>query len=741
MQKVIKQSYLLKGFNFVILIFALHTHPLVSQTVSPVGFRYDSSPSLSNQSGAFRNGWAGGLNAPQFNQLDLNNDGVPDLVVFDRSGNKLLTFIRSAGDGEWEHHPEYQAGFPEMHDWMLLRDYNRDGKVDLFTSAGNGISVYKNTGFSGGQLEFELISPLLFSDYGNGNLNLFVSLVDLPAINDVDGDGDLDILTFYILGTCLEYHRNFSQELYGNSDSLVFKLESDNWGHFTEDALTNQVVLNDTCNNRGKRHSGSTLLLDDIDHDGDGDLMLGDISYPELLTLINEPQGSTDIIIPTPSTYPAQFDEYAVELFPAAFKILANQDTLPDLVIAPNTEDQSANSARLCKMYSTVSENFNFTGSAQTFLSDEMVDVGRSAYPVLTDLDNDGDADLLIGNFGEFEPSVIPMADGNYRAFLTLFINSGTAQSPQFEFNSNDVGDLRSLNLKHLAPAIGDLNGDGRKDIVIGRLDGTLIFLSNSSAVIPFQYELEEGFFNQIDVGEYATPALSDMNRDGKLDLLIGNKAGYFQLYLNSGTAEQATFSSTPEALKFGAAETIDERISNNGFSAPFIWEKPDSTYLFSGSEGGTIYSWKFDPANLTAVLDKPDSTVSNLDEGSTSTGTLFDFNSDGLPELITGNRRGGLTFYQGEFPTAVSSVSQRSNLKVFPNPASTQITLSGLPVSGVVTISILDLQGRAVYSGTSSGLGVLDLAIHAFFPGIYFLTIQSEKTHSTQKIVILSHQ
>jgi hypothetical protein len=293
MQKVIKQSYLLKGFNFVILIFALHTHPLVSQTVSPVGFRYDSSPSLSNQSGAFRNGWAGGLNAPQFNQLDLNNDGVPDLVVFDRSGNKLLTFIRSAGDGEWEHHPEYQAGFPEMHDWMLLRDYNRDGKVDLFTSAGNGISVYKNTGFSGGQLEFELISPLLFSDYGNGNLNLFVSLVDLPAINDVDGDGDLDILTFYILGTCLEYHRNFSQELYGNSDSLVFKLESDNWGHFTEDALTNQVVLNDTCNNRGKRHSGSTLLLDDIDRDGDGDLLLGDISYPELLTLIEPPKADT----------------------------------------------------------------------------------------------------------------------------------------------------------------------------------------------------------------------------------------------------------------------------------------------------------------------------------------------------------------------------------------------------------------------------------------------------------------
>ena len=44
--------------------------------------------------------WAGGLNACQFGRVDLNSDGVKDLVVFDRQGNRLSCFLNKGGHGE-----------------------------------------------------------------------------------------------------------------------------------------------------------------------------------------------------------------------------------------------------------------------------------------------------------------------------------------------------------------------------------------------------------------------------------------------------------------------------------------------------------------------------------------------------------------------------------------------------------------------------------------------------------------
>ena len=53
----------------------------------------------------------GGLNNPQPNPVDLNNDGLLDLLVFDRTGNVLLPFLNT--DGAYEYAPRVCATFPE----------------------------------------------------------------------------------------------------------------------------------------------------------------------------------------------------------------------------------------------------------------------------------------------------------------------------------------------------------------------------------------------------------------------------------------------------------------------------------------------------------------------------------------------------------------------------------------------------------------------------------------------------
>ena len=101
--------------------------------------------------------WVGGINAAQFSTIHLNNDTIEDLFIFDRTGNKILTFINSGIGSGYVYAPEYESQFPALQSWALLRDYNCDGKKDIFSYVSGGIGVWENTS-SGGVLSFVNVS-------------------------------------------------------------------------------------------------------------------------------------------------------------------------------------------------------------------------------------------------------------------------------------------------------------------------------------------------------------------------------------------------------------------------------------------------------------------------------------------------------------------------------------------------------------------------------------------------------
>ena len=670
---------------------------IIAQT--PFGFNRDVSVPVYELNGQspLPKAWVGGLNAPQFNECDLDGDGRLDIVVFDRSGDKILCFTRNADGQTFQFAPQFESIFPVIHDWMILRDYNQDGKPDIFCSAGNGISIYKNTSVSTATSSFQLETELLYSDYGSSSINLFVSRIDIPAIDDVDNDGDLDIITFYILGTCLEYHRNLSQELYGNSDSLQFEITSNNWGKITENATNNTVNLNDSCGrNSGERHSGSTLLLDDIDLDGDKDLLLGDVSFPEILCLINEPVAGTDIIIPTPSSYPAAFSSYTIPIFPGAFRIHANEDSFPDLIIAPNSESQSLDKGRNVLMYPSNAGNFHFTQNEVPFLSNEMLDLGKGAFPCFIDNDNDGDLDLIVGNSGEFEPNANPILEGNNRASIQLFENTGSNANPVYRLTNTDIGQMRQFNLKHLAPNSIDLNGDGRKDLVVGNLNGTLsVLIKNTTGN---DYTINPNLLSSILSEQFACPTSGDVNNDGLNDLIIGGKSGRLQCFLNNGNSTTANFPASPNYPNFGNAETILEGYSNYGYSSPSFFNNNNGNFIFSGSESGRMFLWEFDPGNLADPFLVIDSSLANIREGVLSSCAVADLDQDGFPEIVIGNRRGGLSFFKGENPNTISDLENPPiELGIYPNPTSDFIQLNSNNLHFPVQLNIYDTSGRFI--------------------------------------------
>src|ERR1041385_5266969 len=201
--------------------------------------RKDSIPVFIN-SQQVNYAWTGGLNYAQFSEIDLNQDGLMDLFVFDRTGNKISTFINTGTPNQVSYVAalQYVPMFPRMHDWVLLRDYNCDGKVDIFTSSASKVKVYKNVSTLANGLQFQLETPNILADLhpnstdSTGAIN--VSWIDIPAIRDVDGDGDLDILNYGVNGYQVEYYKNLSEEQFGTCDSLKYTLETLCWGEFTE---------------------------------------------------------------------------------------------------------------------------------------------------------------------------------------------------------------------------------------------------------------------------------------------------------------------------------------------------------------------------------------------------------------------------------------------------------------------------------------------------------------------------
>ena len=190
-----------------------------TSSLSQMILNRDTSLTISENGIAFSSDFSGGINAGQFSEIDLNLDGTMDIVVFDKSGNKISPFIND--NGNYIYAPKYRSSFPKAHDWMLLEDYNCDGKNDIYTYSSGGMAIYENTSTT--NLSFSLVTSLVRSDYGSNNLSIYISPADIPAIADIDYDGDLDILTFSILGGFIEYHKNMAMELTGNCDTVAFE--------------------------------------------------------------------------------------------------------------------------------------------------------------------------------------------------------------------------------------------------------------------------------------------------------------------------------------------------------------------------------------------------------------------------------------------------------------------------------------------------------------------------------------
>lgn len=530
-----------------------------------------------------KHAWTGGLNYIQVNQIDLNQDGRKDVLLFDRSGNRLIPMIDLASNGtpDYEYAPQYVDSFPKVRDWIQLVDYNCDGKEDIFMKVTSGVGVYENV--SGpGQLRFQWAlgnRQFLESDYGTGGMsNISVISSDIPAIVDMNNDGAVDIVTFALLGTNILLHENTQP------CGLDYFMRTDCWGGILENSLSNSVYI-DTCDGSAKRelilkdskvmHAGSTICALDLDGNGNKDLLLGDVSFNNLVAVYNS--GSPDVANIT--SQDTQFPSYDVPadvyVFPSAYYKDLDQDGKRDLFVSANiSPSENANSVWFYENKGTDSSP-NFELKKKNFLQEDMIELGESAIPVLFDIDGDGLQDLFVSSGGKF------IAPGIYNTGLHYYKNTGSPTAPSFELMDTNFADLNSLQIgRYVHPAFGDLDGDGLADMIVGTKDGTLHYLKQFSSG---SFSVAEADLDNIDVGQRAAPYLFDIDDDGALDLLIGEQSGNVNYYRQLSAGPNLNFQLETET--FGGIQLLSQVFGgNSGFSAPVVQTVNNKPQLFVGS-------------------------------------------------------------------------------------------------------------------------------------------------------------
>lgn len=739
------------------IVILLFLHISSELAWSQLGFVHNDSIDVKRSGNALYNPWAGGLNYPQFSDFDFDFDGDLDLFVFDRSKDNIRVFLQETDNGNPVYRAIYdvQGSFPvDVRYRAALVDYDADGRKDLFCYGIGGMKVYRNVGDAINGIQWEVVKELLYSQYPTNYSNLNVASSDIPAIVDVDADGDIDILTFSQAGNHVEYHQNQSMDLYGIPDSLEFIVKNECWGLFSEDVNTNAITLNDQnipcvggsiTNPEGQveqtksstAHSGSTLLAIDMDASGVLDLIVGDVSYTNMNMLIN---GGTAVntnsaMISVESNFPANTTAVDVQLFPAGYYVDVDFDNVKDLIVAPNAKNVSFNE-RSVFFYKNlgVDNDPSFVFLDDDFLQNQMIEHGTGSVPVLFDYNEDGLQDLLVANFYRYKPVL------DKESVVAYYQNTGTVSEPFFTFVDDDIFNLAQENFGLRAiPTFGDIDGDGDEDMYLGMENGTLAFYQNlstgsgSSFAAPV-LNVTDNLSTTINVGGYSFPQLFDLNEDGLLDLVIGKRSGAIAYYENVGTVNTPSFE-----LKNATLANIDvPSINPDGYAAPHFFVDNDTIRLFIGSVDGMLTYYNTIEGQL-APGDTFNLVATNfigLDVEGYSSFWVEDVDSDGKLNMFVGQDLGGLYHYEVDPNSNIGLPENKdlANLSVYPNPMGDALTITS-EENLSAHYSLIDNQGKVLLNGTLNGKTQIPTADLA--PGFYLVHVEFEDGRNASKKVV----
>ncbi len=243
------------------------------------------------------------------------------------------------------------------------------------------------------------------------------------------------------------------------------------------------------------------------------------------------------------------------------------------------------------------------------------VSAGAEAKPSFFDIDNDGDIDLLLGN-----------SDG---VFLT-YVNDGNLNWTLEDEVQNVL--INTGAGTYAAPVRIDYDNDGYMDTFFGNIEGTILYVAGGD-------DETENPFEGYDFGEYSVPVFYDFDQDGKDDFFVSNAAGQvFYLQQDAeGNWNQVTEDSNPFTGVSGGTNCKIAFSDTDG---------DGDIDLVLGNDSGGIYLFRNDGADFTLVEESP---FSDIDVGKYSAPVFVDLDDDGDDDLVVGNDAGQFSYFENQ--------------------------------------------------------------------------------------------
>jgi hypothetical protein len=366
-----------------------------------------------------------------------------------------------------------------------------------------------------------------------------------------------------------------------------------------------------------------------------------------------------------------------------------------------------------------------------------MIDVGENAAPCVLDVNGDGLKDLIIGGGFRKNNSI------EYR--LHYYKNIGSNSYPIFELENDNFLNFSSLGLNEPHPIAGDLDNDGKIDLLVGLADGRILYYKNTSSDNSFQTNTPT-YLNYngsvLDIGQNAAPFVIDINKNGQMDLLIGEYNGNINLYENTAssgninlqlvTDSLGKITTTSEFMPFGYSSVSVADVDLDGRLDLWVGGYNNVLEFVSNIEDSILS--KVNPVQIESLPQQMGRRVVPL---------YTDFTTQQDGTLLIGLLSGGIRWMSRnppeEQPVKVrENTLQKLGFSIYPNPTSDKLVVEIPYFQQNLQWTVIDMMGRKCLSGRIDQ-ALSQIYLQQLSPGGYILHLSNDNGVSGNQLFIKS--